>query len=136
MSIKKSPLLIGLFCLVIGFISCSKAKEPADLVLTNGKIETVDDKNPEVQAIAIKGDKILAVGTDKEIKRYVTSKTRIIDLKGKLAIPGLIESHGHFTSLGYGKMRIDLMQTKSWDHIVEKVKEAAKRETFLILPFV
>ena len=69
---------------------------PADLVLTNGRIVTVDDGRPEAEAIAISKDRIQALGTAAEIKAMIGPNTQVIDLQGQLAIPGFIESHGAF----------------------------------------
>jgi predicted amidohydrolase YtcJ len=99
---------------------------PAALVLTNGKVVTVDDKIPEARAVAVRGGKIVAVGTEKDIKRFIGGATEVIDLKGALAIPGIIDSHGHFTSLGASKMILDLTKARNWDEIVAMVGEAAK----------
>jgi len=118
-------VLISVF--VVVFVSNRNRRvEPADLVLTNGKVVTVDEKVPEAQAVAVRGDRIEAVGSVKDIKRYIGSGTRVIDLEGKLAIPGLIESHGHFTGLGSSKLILDLTKTRGWDDIVALVGEAAK----------
>jgi predicted amidohydrolase YtcJ len=100
--------------------------EPATLVLHNGKIVTVDEKLPEAQAVAVRGDRIVAVGTNAEIRRHIGPSTRVIDLEGQLAIPGLIESHGHFMGLGQSKMTLDLMDVKDWNEIVAMVAAAAK----------
>ncbi len=108
------------------FFSCAK-KEPADLVLMNGKIVTVDDKKPEVQALAVRGDMIVALGNDKRIKSYISQATQVIDLEGKLAIPGFIDAHGHFTGLGSSKMRLDFMHVKNWDEVVAMVKKAVQK---------
>src|SRR5262245_15589302 len=70
---------------------------PADLVLTNGRIVTLDDARPEAQALAVSGGRIEALGSTDEIKPLIGPATKVIDLQGQLAIPGLIESHGHFT---------------------------------------
>ncbi len=99
--------------------------EPADLVLRGGKIVTVDDAVPEGEAIAISGYKIVAVGSDQEIARHVGEATRVIDLEGRLAIPGFIEGHGHFTGLGRAKMILDLTKARTWDEIVTLVGDAA-----------
>ncbi len=101
--------------------------EPADMVLFNGKIVTVDDSNREVQAIAIKADKIVALGTDAEMKSRIGPKTKAIDLKGQLAMPGFNEGHGHFMGIGGAKMMLDLTKPKNWDEIVQMVAEAAKK---------
>jgi predicted amidohydrolase YtcJ len=98
----------------------------ADLVLTNGKIVTVDAVIPEARAIAVLGGKIVAVGSEKAIQPFVGASTDVIDLHGALAIPGIIDSHGHFTSLGASKMILDLTKARSWEEIVAMVGEAAK----------
>ena len=79
---------------------------------------------PEAQALAAHGDRIVALGTDDEIKAYIGDDTRVIDLDGRLAIPGLIEGHGHWMSYGASLMELDLRYAKDWDHIVAMVEEA------------
>jgi predicted amidohydrolase YtcJ len=107
------------------FTSCVRRPEPADMVLLNGKIVTVDDDKPQVEAVAIRGDIIVSTGNSSEIRLYVDQKTNVIDLKWKLAIPGFIEGHAHFLSLGYSLMRPDLSTARNWDEIVGIVAEAA-----------
>jgi predicted amidohydrolase YtcJ len=101
--------------------------EPATLVLRNGKVVTVDDKMPEAQAIAVRGDRLAAVGSNADIERYIGPGTRVIDLAGRLAIPGLVESHGHFMNFGLSKMTLDLLDVKDWNEIVSMVAAAAKQ---------
>jgi predicted amidohydrolase YtcJ len=114
--------------LALGLISTTQpAVEPATMVLRNGKIVTVDAAMPEAQAIAVRGDRIVAVGTNDAIQRYVSPATQVIDLRGQLAIPGLVESHGHFMGLGQSKMTLDLMDVKDWSEIVSMVGAAAKQ---------
>jgi len=104
------------------------AAETADLVLVNGKIVTVDDRFPAATWIALRGDRISALGSDpKGFNRHVGSGTEIIDLGGALAVPGLIESHGHFTGLGQSQTVLDLTKARSWDDIVALVAGAAKK---------
>jgi predicted amidohydrolase YtcJ len=108
-------------------LSLGCAAEPeiaADLVLRNGKIVTVDDAVPDGEAIAVLGDTILAIGTDREISQYIGSGTEVIDLEGQLAIPGIIEGHGHFSGVGDAKMQLNLMQVANWDEIVSMVDAA------------
>lgn len=121
-----TPLAALLLLLVLTSFT-QPAVEPATLVLRNGKIVTVDDKLPEAQAIAVGGDRIVAVGTNEAIHRYIGPSTQVIDLQGQLAIPGLVESHGHFMGLGQSKMNLDLMDVKDWNEIVTMVGDAAKR---------
>ena len=101
--------------------------QTATLALIGGHVVTVDSTKPEAEAIAIAGDRILAVGTTEEIRKLVGPSTRVIDLKGRLAIPGLIEGHGHFMGLGESKRQIDLTTARTWDEIVARVGEAARK---------
>src|SRR5947209_3096197 len=98
----------------------------ADLVLRNGKIVTLDPANPQVQAIAITNGRIVALGTNAQIASQIQTSTKVIDLAGKLAIPGLIDGHGHFTGVGEMKMSLNLRDAKTWDQIVAMVGAAAK----------
>ncbi len=102
------------------------AAEKADLVLLGGKVVTMDPKRPAAEALAVRGDKVVAVGTDKEIAEMVGDATRVIRLKGRLAIPGFIEGHGHFVGLGQSRMMLDLRDARSWDDVIKKVEAAAK----------
>jgi predicted amidohydrolase YtcJ len=107
------------------FIACCSVFG-ADLVLRNGKIVTLDPANPQAQAIAVTNGKITAIGTNAQIAREIQPSTKVIDLAGKLAIPGLIEGHGHFTGIGQMKMNLNLRDAKTWDAIVAMVAAAAK----------
>ena len=78
--------------------------ETADLVLINGKILTVDAKDSIAQAVAIKGGKIVAVGSSEAILQWAGSATRVIDLHGRTATPGLIDTHGHFADGGVNEL--------------------------------
>ena len=109
-------------------IACRGPDGSADLVLRNGRIVTMDDQWPQVSALAVKGDRITAVGSDGEIRRYIGEKTKVIDLKGMLAIPGFIEGHGHFYSLGASLMELELRNAENWDAIITLVAEEAKNK--------
>ena len=107
------------------FVSASFA-QPADLILTNGRIVTEEAAQPEVQAMAVRGDRILALGTVAEMKRLAGPATRVIDLHGRLAIPGFIEGHGHFTGVGEFGMSLNLREARRWEDIVAQVERAAR----------
>ena len=103
------------------------AQQPrADLVLLHGDVVTVDSARPRAQAIAVRGDRILAVGSDEEIQNLAGPATKTIDLQGRLALPGFIEGHGHFTGLGESKLVLDLTTAHSWDDIVAQVGTAVR----------
>jgi len=121
----------ALLCAVVLFAAvstgCSSSHvTPADLVLRNGKVVTMDSATPQGQAVAITGDRITAVGSDADIQRYVGPATKVIDLEGHLAIPGFNESHGHFTALGQTLGELNLMGKPSWQVIATMVADAAK----------
>ena len=108
---------------------CNRAPEiePATLVLRGGKIVTVDDATPEAQALAVRGDRIVAVGTAEQVQPFISPSTEVVDLTGFTAVPGLIEGHGHFMGLGQSRMVLDLMDVASWDQIVALVADAAAK---------
>ncbi len=119
--------LIIFFLIICIFSGCQQKKEPADLVLIKGKIVTVDPKLEEAEALAIRGDRIVHVGKNKEIMGYIGEKTEVIDLEGKLALPGFIDSHAHFMAIGEAKLSLDLGKAKDWEEIVQMVKEAVQK---------
>ncbi len=100
-------------------------EEPADLVIVNGHVATVDTARPTAAAVAVKGDRIAAVGSDAEIRRYIGPETRVLDVGGSLVMPGFIEGHGHFLGVGEAQLELDLTKARSWDEIVAMVREAA-----------
>jgi predicted amidohydrolase YtcJ len=102
------------------------AAEPADLVLRGGPIVTIDERQPEVEALAVRGSWIVAAGKAAEIEPLIGPKTRVIELAGRMAMPGLIEGHGHFLSLGDSKRKLDLSQARSYDEIVALVANATE----------
>jgi len=102
-----------------------EAPETADLVLRGGRVVTLDERRPEATAVAIRGARIAAVGTDEEVARWIGGGTRVVELAGRLTIPGFIEGHGHFLSLGDSRSILDLTAAASWEEIVAMVAEAA-----------
>ena len=101
-------------------------EQPADLVLTNGKVVTVEDGAPNAQAVAVRGSRIAAVGSSAEIKKHVGANTQVIDVRGQLIIPGFIEGHGHFSGIGTAELGLKLMKAKTWTAIVAMVAERVK----------
>jgi predicted amidohydrolase YtcJ len=104
--------------------------EKADLVLENGKVFTVDSKDSIVQAVAVKGDKIVKVGTTAEVHALVGPNTRVIDLAGKILTPGIIDAHFHLMSYGRqawdGFLDIRYPTVKNLDDLLRVVGERAK----------
>ncbi len=101
------------------------ASPKADLVLLNGTVITVDPGVPDGNAVAVLDGRILAVGRSDELQALAGPETRVIDLDGRVVIPGFIEGHGHFLGLGEAMTILDLQPTTTFEQIVEMVAAAA-----------
>lgn len=99
--------------------------QAADLVLRGGHVVTVDSAQPEAEAIAVLGDRIMMVGSDADVSAHIGRDTRVIELDGRLAIPGFIEGHGHFLGVGNARLNLDLTTARAWADIVALVEVAA-----------
>ena len=106
-------------------MSCSNSKT-ADLVIIGGKVATVDDDFSITEAVAVQDGTIIFVGSNEDVKKYIDGKTKVIELNGELVLPGLIDSHGHLTGYGKSLEHIDLVGTKSYQEVVDLVKEKVK----------
>ncbi|PJA98220.1 MAG: amidohydrolase [Ignavibacteriales bacterium CG_4_9_14_3_um_filter_30_11] len=89
----------------------------------NGKIYTVNEKQPFAEAVVIEGNKILFVGSNIEAKEFITSETKVTDLQGKLMVPGFIDDHAHFTNGGFYLLGLDLSKTSSVKEFEETLKD-------------
>ncbi|KQL45020.1 amidohydrolase [Brevibacillus choshinensis] len=108
--------------------------QPADQVFTNGVVYTVDRNRNVVQAVAIRGDQIVYVGSDEGAKKYIGKSTKVTDLQGKMLLPGFIDSHTHASKTTGLIYSIDLFDGGSLDEYVETIKafikEHPQEETF------
>jgi predicted amidohydrolase YtcJ len=107
-------------CLIVVFASC-KIKKHADLVVTNAKVYTVDSAFSVIEAFAISNGKIISTGTTEQILADYKA-VEVIDAKGQVILPGLIDAHAHFFRYGQGLQKLDLVETTSWEEILEKLK--------------
>ncbi|HPF14957.1 MAG TPA: amidohydrolase, partial [Planctomycetota bacterium] len=123
------PLLSALLSLatIVPFPQDAPAASAADLILVGGHVVTVDAQTPEAEAIAIRGDRILAVGTSQAIRALADEHTQVIDLAGRLAIPGFIDGHAHLKALGDTKQMLDLTHATAWEDIEQQVAEAVAK---------
>jgi hypothetical protein len=120
-------VLILILVAVLFTVSCkSSSPSSADMVLLGGKIATVDKSFSLAEAAAIKGDRIIKIGTNQEIAPYIGPNTHRIELQGMLVVPGLIDAHGHLTGYGISLTRLDFRGTTSFRQIVDMVAEKAK----------
>jgi hypothetical protein len=124
-------LAVGVLLAVTSVSMLVNAQQPppADLILTNGKIITVDRKFSIAQAVAVRGDRILAVGTNQEITRLAGPNTRRIDLRGRAVTPGFIDNHSHFQEEGaYWTLETRLDGIESRKQALEKIRAKAQEK--------
>lgn len=114
------PLLLAIALAV----SCQSRPpaEPATLVVHNAQVYTVNQSQPTAEAIAVRGDRIVLVGNNQDALELQGPSTRVIDAQGATLVPGLQDSHGHFTGLGASLQVLPLRGTSSYDQIVEMVR--------------
>src|SRR5262245_54762762 len=99
------------------------AQQPADLVLTNGRIYTADVNRPLVDALAVRGGTIVFAGSRQGALALAGPRTQRIDLGGRTVIPGMVDAHAHLLGLGQALRTVDLVGTRSLDEIVTRVRE-------------
>src|SRR5258708_1906181 len=97
--IMRKMLWVVVMCVAIVGCAKKRASDGADLVIRRANIHTMDEKNPRATALAVRGDKILWVGDDKDADQYIGAQTRVVDAGRRLLLPGFIDSHFH-VSLG------------------------------------
>lgn len=103
------------------------APRTADLALINGTLWTVDEKLPRAEALAAKGDFIIAVGKNSEIKKYIGPETQVIDLKGNFALPGFNDTHVHFQSAGALLLGVNLLDVSDAESFATRIRQATER---------
>lgn len=112
------------FLVILAFVAIMIIEfnpQPADAIFVNGVVYTMDEANSVVEAFAVRGDRIVGTGTSSGIeRRFKTKKT--VDLRGKTVLPGFIDSHAHFLSLGLARMTVDLTGTKSEVEAADRVR--------------
>src|SRR5437762_9345968 len=109
--------LVSLF--LFGPVICA---EDVDLVLKNGNIYTVSDKQPHAEAVAVKGDRIVFVGSNSAAKKFEGPNTRIIDLHGATTVPGITDAHQHLEGVGFREMTLNLEGITNLQDFLSKVK--------------
>jgi predicted amidohydrolase YtcJ len=98
----------------------------ADLIVTNGRIYTVDPSRPFVDAMAVRDGRIVFVGPARLAESYKGSATRVVDLDGRTVIPGMIDAHAHLSGLGNALRNVDLVGTTSYDEVIARVVARAR----------
>ena len=115
-------LLIILSALLLSYASFQPRTNPADIVFKNGNVYTANDRAPRAQAVAVKADRIVYVGTDSGAQNFVGPQTRVVDLRGSTVLPGFTDSHQHLSGVGFREMTLNLEGTTSLDDLLAKLK--------------
>lgn len=108
-------------------ILLAQTKPSADLIVTNARVWTVDKARPTAEAVAVLGDRLVAVGSNAEIEAWRAPATKVIDAGGKLLLPGFNDAHVHFVGGGYQLDAVQLNDAVSTDEFVRRLAERAKR---------
>src|SRR5688500_5589071 len=119
---KLSLIAASLLLLIVFMPAPQSAQSAADIVFKNGNVYTANDKSPKAQALAVKEDKIVFVGTNAEAQKYVGPNTRVVDLKGNTVLPGFTDSHQHLAGVGHREMTLNLEGSTSLEGFLAKVK--------------
>jgi predicted amidohydrolase YtcJ len=116
-------IFIVLSALLLGLVATAPQEQPgADLVFKNGNIYTANDKTPRAEAIAIREDRIVFVGSNAEVQKFVGGKTRVFDLQGKTVLPGFTDAHHHLAGVGAREMTLNLEGITSLEDFLKTVK--------------
>ncbi len=126
---RKRAMVFGICCfaclILVASIAVCQATPPADLLVVNARIYTVNSQQPWAEALAIRGDKLIAVGSAKEIEAYRGPASKVIDAKGHLILPGFTDCHIHFMEGSLGLTHVLLDGAKTVAEIQKRVKEYA-----------
>jgi predicted amidohydrolase YtcJ len=112
--------------LVLASAAGGRGEERADLVLTHAVVHTVDPGRPRAEAVAVRGGRIVAVGSDGEIAPFVGPGTRVLDIEGRTVVPGFYDAHAHLLGMGFARIDVDLDGARSYAEVVARVAAAVK----------
>jgi predicted amidohydrolase YtcJ len=122
---KVVSILLGV--LIVALASSSRPAETANLIFINGNVYTANEKQPQAQAIAVKADRIVFVGSNSEVKSFRDAQTRVVDLHGATVVPGMTDAHYHFLGVGQREMNLNLEGITNLQDFLAKVKERVNK---------
>ena len=119
--------LVLLACLMSAFTpSASRAQQSeADLVIVNARVRTMDKQRPEAEAVAVRANRVAAVGTVAEVRRLAGPRTRVVDAKGATVLPGFNDAHVHFLSGGFQLSSVDLRDAPTPQEFAARIRRFA-----------
>ena len=117
---KVISILLGV--LIVGLASSPRPADTANVIFINGNVYTANENQPQAQAIAVKGDRVIFVGSNSEAKKFEGSQTRLVDLHGATVVPGMTDAHYHFLGVGHREMELNLEGITNLQDFLAKVK--------------
>ena len=127
LNLETNPMKLLLTIVLCLMPYAAFAQTSADLVLLNGKIWTVSERQPEAEAVAVVGNRIAAVGSTKDIRRWIGVQTKVIDLQGKRLVPGFNDAHVHFLDGGAGLASVQLRDAATQEEFRKRIGEFAAK---------
>jgi predicted amidohydrolase YtcJ len=125
MKITAAILIVALLCC---FVPASVAKtDTADVIFLNGNIYTVNERQPQAEAVAVKGERIIFVGSNADAKKYQGRETRVLDLRGRTVLPGMTDAHYHIQGVGAREVNLNLEGTTSIEDLLARVRARVAR---------
>jgi predicted amidohydrolase YtcJ len=121
-----SLILISVLACIFSLTAAAQSRPAADLIISNAKIWTVDKSNPTAQAVAVLGDRIVAVGSNSDVINWRGPNTHVIDAEGRLLVPGFNDSHVHFVNGGLALDAVQLNDASSAEEFARRIGERAK----------
>ncbi|HYO90422.1 MAG TPA: amidohydrolase family protein, partial [Pyrinomonadaceae bacterium] len=120
-------LALILSLLSLGLFAPGSSQPAADLILKNGNIYTVNERQPRAEAVAVRGDRIVFAGSNQNVKRYEGKNTRVIDLAGRTVVPGMTDAHYHLLGVGQREVTLNLEGTTSLEDFLARVRERVQK---------
>ncbi|HZI50125.1 MAG TPA: amidohydrolase family protein, partial [Pyrinomonadaceae bacterium] len=130
MKLRLLPLLPTVLLLMSTNLTTHADKPPgfvADLIIFNGKIHTMDPNAPTAEAVAVYRNRIVSVGTTKDIKKLAGANTRQIDAKSQAVLPGFNDAHTHFMSGGFQLSSVDLRDANTPEEFAQRIRDFAAK---------
>ncbi|HSE22674.1 MAG TPA: amidohydrolase [Pyrinomonadaceae bacterium] len=115
-------VLIILGLMLLSVMPARQQVAPADILFKNGDVYTANDQKPTAQAVAVKGDRIIFVGTNADAEKYAGKGTKVVNLQGKTVLPGFTDAHQHLSGVGFREMTLNLEGTSSLQDLSAKLK--------------
>lgn len=125
---RNLSIFYSILAVLVASLTACTMEKPADMIITNGKILTVDEQFTIAEAVAIQDDKIMAVGTNREIRKLADGQCKVIDAEGKTVIPGLIDAHLHPEMASLSEIEEEIPDVHTIPELLDWIKSQSARK--------